>query len=361
MHSTLLVGPADWDPAVLPREEFAARIAALWQADPSVQGAVVYGNPRHHAELAWLTHFTPKLEASLALIPRTGEPALLVGGGPNMLPAAKPLTFIETLQPLRNAGPGVAAWAQEIGARRLLLVGGDAMPPPLRRAIMDGLGSAIGLQVAGRHVRRLMRPKSDCERALMRAACVALSAAVAALSAAARGGAGAADAVLAAEHAAYGRSAQDVRTLFSLDQGRTLRPFEAPDETHVDPLQVYVAVRLAGYWAEGFVMLATQPQAAHEVARAALRTAMPLVKAGARRGDIADALAERGGASHPVAAVSTVSLGLSLDDPDDQDEVLLAGEVISLRAGVLGDGGAAIVSAVLAVEAVGSTVLWQSP
>src|SRR5688500_12676703 len=133
MHSTLLVGPADWDPGALPRAEFAARLAALWRAEPDAQGAVVYGNPRHHAELA----FTPKLEASLALIPRSGEPTLLVGGGPNMLPAAKPLTWIEKLQPLRNAGAAVAAFAQEIGARRLLLIAGDAMPSPARQGLAD--------------------------------------------------------------------------------------------------------------------------------------------------------------------------------------------------------------------------------
>src|SRR5262245_36940740 len=139
MHSTLLVGPADWDPAVLPREEFALRLAALWREEPEVEGAVVYGAPRHHAELAWLTNFTPKLEAGLALIPRSGAAVLLVGGGPNMLPAAKPLTFIESIKPLRNAGAAVAAWAKEIGAHRLLMIGGDAMPAPARQVLVDNL------------------------------------------------------------------------------------------------------------------------------------------------------------------------------------------------------------------------------
>ena len=63
MHPTLLIGPADRDAARFPREEFAARIAALWEVcEHDVAGAVVFGSPRHHAELAWLTHFTPKLE-----------------------------------------------------------------------------------------------------------------------------------------------------------------------------------------------------------------------------------------------------------------------------------------------------------
>ena len=95
MNPTLLIGPADWDPARLPQEEFDARIAALWRANPSAAGAIVYGDRANHAELAYLTNFTPKLEAALALIPRQGAPQLLVGGGANMLPAAKPLTFVE--------------------------------------------------------------------------------------------------------------------------------------------------------------------------------------------------------------------------------------------------------------------------
>lgn len=360
MHPTLLVGPADWDPGWLPREEFAARIAALWRAEPEVQGAVVYGNPRHHAELAWLTNFTPKLEASLALIPRSGEPLLLVGGGPNMLPAAKPLTFVEKLQPLRNAGTAVAAWAQEIGARRIMLIGGDAMPPLMRQVLADNL-VPVALQDAGHHMRGLMRRKSKQEQALIHAPRATLHAAVAALAEAQESGAGATTAILRAELAAHGCGAQDVRTLFSLDHGRTLRPFEVLVEAHIDPLQAYIAVRHTGYWAEGFVLLSARPHAARDVAQAALGSALPLVKAGARRGDIADALAEPRGAPHPMVAVPVVSLGLSLDDPDDPDETLIEGEVLSLRAGVLGDGGAAIVSAMVAVEALGSTVLWQSP
>ena len=104
MNPTLLVGPADWDPARFPQEEFATRADALWRTNPSATGAIVYGDRVNHAELAYLTNFTPKLEAALALIPRQGSPQLLVGGGANMLPAAKPLTFVEDLRPLRHVG-----------------------------------------------------------------------------------------------------------------------------------------------------------------------------------------------------------------------------------------------------------------
>ena len=118
MQPTLLVGPSDWDPMRMPRDEFLAARPALWRTAPSAAGAIVYGDRAHHAELAYLTGFTPKLEAALALIPRVGAPRLLVGGGVNMLQAAKPLTFIENSHPLRNVGETVVAMGARAKRRR---------------------------------------------------------------------------------------------------------------------------------------------------------------------------------------------------------------------------------------------------
>src|SRR5262252_4615442 len=141
MQPTLLVGPSDWDAARMPRDEFLARATALWKSAPAAAGAIVYGDRAHHAELAYLTHFTPKLEAALALIPRVGGPQLLVGGGPNMLQAAKPLTFIENLRPLRDAGRTVAQWTREqSGGGRPVLIGGTFMSYALRREIDAATG-----------------------------------------------------------------------------------------------------------------------------------------------------------------------------------------------------------------------------
>jgi hypothetical protein len=139
MNPTLLVGPSDWDDRRLPQEEFAARTAAFWRDHPPAGAAIVYGDRVNHAELAYLTHFTPKLEAALALIPRTDAATLLVGGGPNMLQAAKPLTFIADLRPLRDVGSTVAQWARAQGGAPVL-IGGAAMPYALHREIADALG-----------------------------------------------------------------------------------------------------------------------------------------------------------------------------------------------------------------------------
>src|SRR5215813_10920828 len=109
MHPTLLIGPADWDAAGMPRQEFEGRIAALWDVcEPDVARVIVFGSARHHAELAWFTHFTPKLEPGLALIERCGAVRLFVGGGVNMLDAARPLTWVDELLPLYRAPKAIA-------------------------------------------------------------------------------------------------------------------------------------------------------------------------------------------------------------------------------------------------------------
>jgi hypothetical protein len=363
MHPTLLIGPADWDPVRLPKEEFLARIEALWQQDPSAGGAIVYGDSRHHGDLAYLTNFTPKLEPAIALVPRAGEPRLLVGGGANMLLAAKPLTWVETLVPLRNAGKTIAEWARALpGGKRLLLIGGDRMRYPMHRDIFDALGSDIALLPASAHTPQTPR-NSTREIDALRASCATLAAAIAAIERDKRDALDPETAISGAESGAYFDGAQDVRTLLSPDCGRTLRPF-SPVEID-DPLQAYVAVRRLGYWAEGFVMLADQPHRSLLPARSALRSAIALACAGARRSDLFRAItvAVVPNRLHPVTdtvASSVVSMGLSLEEISPDDDVLAAGEVISIRAGVLGEEGGAIVSAMILIEEHGHELLWSS-
>jgi hypothetical protein len=379
MHPTLLIGPADWDPVRMPKEEFLARIEALWRQDASAGGAIVYGDSRDHADLAYLTNFTPKLEPAIALFSRAGEPRLLVGGGANMLPAAKPLTWVETLVPLRNAGKTIAEWARALpSGNRLLLIGGDRMRYPLHNEIVDALGAAL-LPATARAPSHTPR-NSPREIAAIRESCTTLAAAVSTFEGYEALESykyfGAASAVLAAEDVAYRGStqirqvanragAQDVRTLFSLDGGRTLQAFSTPMRQAVDPFQVYLAVRQLGYWVEGFVMIADKPHRPLRTARSALRSAIALARAGARRSDLfrsitAAVAPER---LHPVTdtvASSVVSMGLSLEEISPGDDVLATGEVISIRAGVLNEEGGAIVSAMLLVEEHGHELLWSS-
>ena len=370
MNSTLLVGPSDWDPVRMPRDEFLARATALWRACPSAGGAVVYGDRAHHAELAYLTGFTPKLESALALIPRVGAPRLLVGGGVNMLQAAKPLTFIEALVPLRNVGETVTQWTREqSGGGRPVLIGGAFMPYPLRERIDEAMAEgARSIADKTSELWTLMRRKSARELAAIREACTTLGAAVTAMNEAQRGGAGATAVVLAGEHAAHRGGAQDVRTLFSLDGGRTLRPFETTVEQTVDPLQVYVAVRRFGYWAEGFAVVTPSPRRCVAGAGEVLRYAIGMIRPGRRCGDVGRTVTEavQPFLPHPVGTrIQGNAIGLALEEqplitPGSED-TFEPGGVYSLRVGLCDEHDNAIVSAVVAMNEFGSDVLWSSP
>jgi Xaa-Pro aminopeptidase len=366
MNPTLLVGPSDWDAARMPKEEFLARATALWRVAKAASGAIVYGDRAHHAELAYLTGFTPKLEAALALLPRVGAPRLLVGGGANMLQAAKPLTWIENLRPLRNAGEIVAQWAREqSGGGRPVLIAGAFMPPALRGEIDEAAGTIADKTT---DLRTLMRRKSARELTAVRDACATLDLAIAAMGNAQRSGKSTTDTILAGEYAAHKRGAQDVRSLFSLDGGRTLRPFEMLVERAVDPLQVYVAIRQHGYWAEGFALLSATPTPRVAQAAEVLASAFEMIEPGKPCAEVARAITQGIGPlrPHPVtASVQGNAIGLALEEHPliavESGDTFQAGDVVSLRVGVADEREGAIVSAMVAVGDHGCDVLWPAP
>ncbi len=362
MHPTLLVGPADWDPKRLPLEEFSARLDVLWRDGGQAGGAIVYGDAADHAALAYFTHFTPKLEPVIALLSRNGDAKLLVGGGINMIPAAKPLTWIGNLLPLRSAAKAVAEWSATLpGGSSLMLIAGDAMPYAMHREIVAALGSDVSIGDATPIVRAQMRRKSARELGLIRQASLVLGEAVAELRQTQDRGVTAA--VLAAEHVAWRGGAQDVRSLFSLDGGRTLLPFDVPVGATVDPLQVYLGVRHSGYWAEGFAMLSAQPHAPLIAAERALRAAVAQVAPGVTPGALNETLATAttAFAPHPVTAPSIIGIGLALQQDVPADEPLGVGEVLSLRVGISDpQQGSAMMSAMVAVTENGWDIFWSA-
>jgi hypothetical protein len=353
-HPTLLIGPSDWQPERFPRAEFDRRIAALWQAHPNATQAIVFGSAAHHAELAYLTNFVPKLEPGIALLTRRGEHKLLFGGGPNMIGAMKPLTFITEMAPLNALAKSISGWTP-------LLIGGGTMSTATRKTVAEATNDTA--QDATPTVLALMRRKSLHEVNVIRNACTVLDAAIAAIGDAQRAGGGITDAVLAGERAAVERDAQDIRTLFSVDGGCTLRPFEALDSRRIDPLQIYAAVRMFNYWAEGFSVFSERPHEPAGLAMALLGAALTTIKPGRATEDIADAVASAAGPyrEHPVTQGALVGpIGFALDDPPLASGMFEPGDVHSIRVG-LSDGADrhAIVSAMIAVGENECDVLWR--
>ena len=74
-------------------------------------------------------------------------------------------------------------------------------------------------------------------------------------------------AALDAERLARSLAAQDVRTLVSLDGGRTLVPYQGRFEKNAGPLVGYLAVKLAGYWADMFVTVDANARAGRAACR----------------------------------------------------------------------------------------------
>jgi Xaa-Pro aminopeptidase len=376
MHPTLLIGPYDWQAERMPKSEFFVRIRALWNkiSDPACSAVIVYGDSRDHAELAYLSNFIPKLGPALMFIPRAGEPKLLVSGAPNMLVAARRLTWIEGVEPMRDAGKTTTRWLNgEIdydpttAGRRAALIGGDYMRSAFRTPFVESFDHESPFLNATPLLRTLMRCKSSRELGFIREGCAILDAATKALAQAKRAGAGITAAILEAERMANYLGAQDVRTLFSLDGGRTLIPFEKPIDSTVDPFQAYIAVRHVGYWVEGFVSLAASEHPVLVKAVEALKTVITSATAGTKCIDLARLAAEkiRPYGLHAMTAGNIGNgIGLSLDEspiPTNSEETLGAGEVYTLRVGASDEQEHhGIVSAIVAVHEHRNDLLWSA-
>ena len=353
-HPTLLIGPSDWDERHAPKAEFDRRIAALWAAFPQARHAIVFGSASRHAELAYFTSFVPKLEPGVALLTRDGAPKLLFGGGPNMIGAMQPLTFITDMAPLNALTKIIKRWVSP------LLIGGGHMTSVLRKTIDEVINNTA--QDATAHVLRMMSHKSPSELAAIGEACGILKEAMAAVRASVGVGHFTRTSVLAGERAASASGAQDVRILFSRNSGRTLRPLDMPYEGYIDPLQIYVAVRRFNYWAEGFACISNESQPATALAALLLENALAAIRPGVALAQLAKVIAVSDPYRvHPVTRDALASpIGLALD-PTFGSDVVEAGEVYSVRVGLTdGTDRNAIVSAMIAVRGNGNDVLWRS-
>ena len=187
-----------------------------------------------------------------------------------------------------------------------------------------------------------------------------------ALQSAHAAGRGVTAAVIEAERVGNRMGAQEVRSLLSLDGGKTLRPFLVPVDKVVDPLQVFFAVRSNGYWSEGHVSLSRAANPAAQKARAVLDAVIGAARAGVSAADLDRKRKEALGSSreHAITAgCSGIGIGLSAEEAPRltaaSGDVLREGDVCSLRVGVADEAGHhAIASSMIAITASGNEVLW---
>jgi Xaa-Pro aminopeptidase len=361
----VLVGNYDWDESLVPRAEYEARIKqVLAKLDRGLAGLVVYGNKVDNAALAYLTNFAPKIESGVALVAKDGKVRIHAAGSPQMMVNAKRLTWVEDVRPQRDVPKHIADWAEETGQGPLGFWTTEAMPGDLLPRLEAGLGARKLVDVSAT-LNPLLREKSPVALKLTREACTMLGKATAALKAGFRGGSARAAAV-AAETAAANAGAQDVRVLISLSAGGTPTAIDYPESGKHDPLLAYIAVRHAGYWAEGFLILASAPNQTLTRTQAALKAMLGAAKAGAAVAVLRDAAqsALGGLAVHPAARKAAVGIGLMLEESEAEPGGVMkleAGRVYSLRAGAqVSASDNALLSAMVVPKEGGVDILWSA-
>ena len=370
VHPAIMIGNYVWDEDRLPRDEFAPRLAELHRLMDARgwRGMLIHGDARAHAALAYYTNFVPRLRWALALVPRHGEPRLLISMSSRDMPAMKLMTWIADVRSGWDWSGGFDSWLASLGrddaAEALGTLGLDQISGTLNFAVERSAGNRVQLHDASPLLpeERPLRPR---EVSLMRDACAVVSRADAAVRAAWQDGKGAEAALLAGERAARLLAAQDVRTLVSLDGGRTLLPFQGKFAARTDPLVAYIAVKASGFWAESFITVTARPSDVLRRAQAGLAAA--LVAAGpdvVSRALYAQVVAPLGRLPlHPaLSAAVGRRVGLSLDEGGaltaDSAQVMAAGSVYALHVGAIdAAAGGALVSAMVAITPRGAEVL----
>lgn len=84
INPTLWRDPIPVDPEQIPvlgREDYEARIQALWQMPQASEYAtiLIYGDREHFSNVEYFTGYDPRWEETLLILPRGGKPSILVG------------------------------------------------------------------------------------------------------------------------------------------------------------------------------------------------------------------------------------------------------------------------------------------
>jgi Xaa-Pro aminopeptidase len=388
---SVILGSYVWAQDRLPQDEFVLRLDALRSAMErnSWPAILAYGDVRDHGALAYLTNFVPRVRWGMALLPRSGDARLLCAMSTRDLPAMRNLTWIADVQ--SGMGPewvkGFDPWFERFRGERAVALGTlgfDSMAPVLFESVRRSLGEGFLLRPADDVSPMPPLRKRPRELTMIRAACEVLQFAVQAFVQSWRKEPNPEAAALDAERAARSHAAQDVRTLVSLDGGRTLVPYQGRFETKAGRLVGYIAVKVVGYWADMFVTLPDRAAtAAVQRAEGALAALIAGIRSGASTAALYAATAEalRPFALHPMLGGSVGhGIGLSLDEKPEfraaEDSALQEDGIYTLQVGIAGgkndgkddsgkdDGGEdehILISAIVRSTAKGAEVLARSP
>jgi len=370
LNTTLVLGPYDWNPEVLPLHEFEARVEAVRNTllANRASALVIYGDTFDHGALSYLTGFTPKLNEAFAFLPCQGKPSILMSGGGAITEASKKTTWVEDVRAIGKLESDFETKFRELAAGRELKLGlwhTGRMSERAHRALqaaLQPLGRLVDVQAP---LERLRRRKSAMELAAIRRACSILSGVAVHLHSQFDRHRGARTLALAAEREAYSLGAQDARVLTSLHHGGPPLPIDSAADHAYDPLLVSIAVRYAGYYAVGHLTFAGNPRPVVAAAKAGVQAMIRAARPGIS-GDVLQQAADAAmqGAKRNKSRLAFGGIGLSLEEaPAGLTSLTLeAGDVCWFKVDAMGRSSPgddrAISSAMVMISETGAEVLW---
>jgi len=373
MQPSIMLGSYVWAQDRLPIDEFQLRTDDIRQhmSRNGWKGLLVYGDAREHAALAYFSNFIPRMRWGMALFAQDGEPRLLCSMSTRDVPAMRSMTWIADVRSGWEWDKAFDPWFDRFDGETVPLgtIGFDRMALALSQSVRRSLGERFTLLRADDLLKIPRSAKRPRELSMMRRSCEVLDAAANAFVASWRRNQAPETAALDAERTARAMAAQDVRTLVSLDGGRTLLPFQGKFEAVAKPLVGYIAVKVAGYWADMFIAagMPTVPVACQ--AEAALDALVAAVRPGVAAADLYQrAIATlRPYKLHPVLGGSVGhGIGLSLHEGPEFGEgcpvSLEEDGIYCLQVGLADPPPSYIlISAIIRTTAKGAEVLARSP
>ncbi len=358
MEPAIKRGLTFWDRTLMPEDEYEERVRLIREEmrRAGLSALIIAGNMYEDSDLLYIVGGNVD---GVLVLPAEGAPTIFTNSGSRESFFLKQLTWISDLSH-RGALVGRAVRetlaARGIVSGRIGSVGLQVLASRPYRDLVEALaGYAVEDASPMLHtLRSRLRPREML--ALRRALGIAEKAATAAERAFAAGGSNAA-ALIAAERAARLAGAWDVRALANLDSDE-LRPYEFASDERRAPLQLWVAARYQGYWADRVAVSGAAPDATAAAAVAAM-------KREARPGTSARSVAAAGLALlSPAARASALEYGLgagigsALDQrpsiaPESADRIE-EGHVLALRVFARDDAGVGFAGSLVEVHDGGS-------
>lgn len=254
-HQVLKRGGLYWDRDILPREVFDQRFAAVQTAlnESGDDAWLIYGDAQGYGDIAYVSHFLPRLRSVLGLVVKDGAPSLLANVGLRDIPASKTLTWFEDVRPFSRLPPEAVKLIRERGLEgaKIGLVGTQqALPIAEWDAIAKELPN-VTWTVRDDAFRRLRVRKDAAELKAIGHAAQALRGGLQAARGVLRAGATMRQAAARIDREIRLRAAEDVRILAAsgLQCGVALRPVDDRVLEAGDTVLLFVAVEVQRHWA----------------------------------------------------------------------------------------------------------------